>query len=84
MQSGPKSFGESRVVITFITNLGVTGILGIFRLVQEGKGSKRIPHPSRFGFCKDSNKSFGFINCKIQHLRVIECNEERNPLANQG
>ena len=56
MQSGPKSFGESRVVITFITNLGVTGILGIFRLVQEGKGSKRIPHPSRFGFCKDSNK----------------------------
>ena len=46
IQWRPDAFDESRLVMTFWTNLGVTGILCTFRLVLEGKkhflfGSKR-------------------------------------------
>ena len=38
IQSGPDAFDESRLVITFLTTLGITEILCSFRLVLEKKG----------------------------------------------
>ena len=50
MQSGPDTFGKSRVVMTFITNLRVTEILFSFRLVLEGKAHMKIAESSRLEF----------------------------------
>ena len=47
IQSGPDAFDESRFVMTFVTILGVTGILRSFRLVLDGKAGKEIPESSR-------------------------------------
>ena len=46
-QLGPGSFDESRLVMTFLINLRVTGIWVIFWLVQKEKANKRIPESSR-------------------------------------
>ena len=46
----PDTIEESRLVMTFLTNLGVTEILCSFKLVLEGKTSKEIPEPSRLEF----------------------------------
>ena len=40
IQSGPDAFDESRLVITFLTTLGITEILCSFRLVLEKKAGK--------------------------------------------
>ena len=48
IESGPDAFDKSRLVITLLTNLGVTEILCSFRLVLEGKTGKRILESSRF------------------------------------
>ena len=40
----------SSLVMTFFTNLGVTGILCSFRIVLEGKTYKEIPESSRLEF----------------------------------
>ena len=48
IQSGPDTFDESTLVITFLTNLGVTLILNSIRLVLEKKTGKVIPESSRF------------------------------------
>ena len=40
IQSGPEAFEESRLVITFLTNLGVILTLRSFRLVLEWKAGK--------------------------------------------
>ena len=50
IQSEPDAFDESRFVMTFSTNLGLTEILCSFRLVLEGKTGKEIPESSRFEF----------------------------------
>ena len=48
--SGPNAFGESRLVMTFLTILGVMKILCNFRLVLEGKTGKEIPESSMSEF----------------------------------
>ena len=50
IQSGPDTFHESRLVMTFLTNLGVMDILCSFRLVLKGKTGKEIPESSRLEF----------------------------------
>ena len=50
IQSGPDTSDKSRLVITFLTNLGVTETLSSFRLALEGKISNEIPKSSRFKF----------------------------------
>ena len=50
IQSGPDTFDESRLVMTFLTILGVMDILCSFRLVLEGKTGKEIPESSRLEF----------------------------------
>ena len=47
---GPDTFDKSRFVIIFLTILGVTALLCIFRLVLEGKIGKEIPESSRLEF----------------------------------
>ena len=46
IQSGPDAFDKSRLVMAFLTNLGLTEI-GSFRLVLEGKIDNEIPQSSR-------------------------------------
>ena len=50
IQSGPDAFDESRLVMTFLTILGVTEISWSFRLVLERKTGKEIPKSSRLEF----------------------------------
>ena len=50
IQSGPDTFDESRLVMTFLTIFGVMEILCSFRLVLEGKTGKEIPESQRFEF----------------------------------
>ena len=47
IQSGPDAFNESKFIIMFLTNIGVTGILRSLRLALEAKPGKDIPEPSR-------------------------------------
>ena len=49
IQSGPDAFDELMLVLTFLTNLGVTEICS-FRLVLEGKTLKGISESSRLEF----------------------------------
>ena len=46
IQSGPDAFDKSRIVMTFLTILGVTETCS-FRLVLEGKKGKKILESSR-------------------------------------
>ena len=48
--SGADTLDKSRLVKTFFTNLVVTGILCIFRLVQERKAGEEIFESSRLEF----------------------------------
>ena len=50
IQSGPDAFDESKFVMTFLIISGVTEILCSFRLVLEGKTTKKIPESSRLVF----------------------------------
>ena len=50
IQLGPDAFDESRFIMTFLANLGVTEILCSFRLVLEGKTGKEISDSSRLEF----------------------------------
>ena len=50
IQSGPDAFNKSRLVMTFLSNLGVTGILFSFGLVLEGKRGIEIFESSRLEF----------------------------------
>ena len=47
IQSGPDAFDESRLIMTFLSILGVTEILCTFRLVLARKTGKEIPKSSR-------------------------------------
>ena len=50
MQSEPNIFDDSRFIVTFLTILGVTEMLGSFRLVLEGKTCEDIAESSRLEF----------------------------------
>ena len=50
IQSGPDTFDESRLVMTFLTILGIIEILCSFRLVLEVKTGKKILESSRLEF----------------------------------
>ena len=50
IQSELDVFDEARLVLTFLANLGVTGILCIFRVVLKRKASKETPGSSRLEF----------------------------------
>ena len=65
IQSGPEAFDESMLVMTFLTNLGITEICS-FRLVLEEKASKEIPELSEF-LEKFLENSFAFIEFRRQH-----------------
>ena len=43
IQSGPDAFDKLKLVMTFLTNLGITGILCIFWVFLEGEAGKEIP-----------------------------------------
>ena len=45
IQSGPDTSDKSRLVVTFLINLGVSEILCSFRIVLKGKAGKEIPEP---------------------------------------
>ena len=47
MKSEPDTFDDSRLIISFLTILGVIEILCSFRLVLEYKTGKEIPESSR-------------------------------------
>ena len=47
IQSGPDAFDGSRLVMTFLTLLGVMEIICSFRLVLDGKTGEEIPRSSR-------------------------------------
>ena len=65
IQSGPEAFDESMLVMTFLTNLGITEICS-FRLVLEEKASEEIPELSEF-LEKFLENSFAFIEFRRQH-----------------
>ena len=50
VQSGPDALDKSRLVMTFLTILGVKEILCNFRLVLIGKTDKEMPESSRLEF----------------------------------
>ena len=50
IQPGLEAFDNSKFVMCFLTNQGVTGILCIFRLVTEWKVGKEIHESSRLQF----------------------------------
>ena len=50
IQSGPDTFEKSKLVMTFLTNSGVTEVLCSFRLALEGKTGTEIPESSRLEF----------------------------------
>ena len=50
IQSGPDTYDELRLVMNFLTVLGVTGKLCCFRLVLGGKTGREIPESSRLEF----------------------------------
>ena len=73
IQSGPSAFDESRFVMTYLTNFGVTEVLCSFKLVLEGKTSKQIHESSRLEFLKKFfSKQFCSIRYRRQPLRAVE------------
>ena len=50
IQSGQDALDQSKLVMTFLTILGVMEILCSFRLVLEGKIGKQIPESLRLEF----------------------------------
>ena len=48
MQPGASVFDKLRLVITFLTNLGVAEMLCSFRLVLKGKTGKEVPESLEF------------------------------------
>ena len=50
IQSGPDTFNESRLIMTFLIILGVTELLRCFILVVDEKTGKEIPKSSRLEF----------------------------------
>ena len=73
IQLGPKNFDKSRLIITFLTNLGVTDKLCSFRLVLEGKIGQEVPHPSRLEFLeKFLANNFTLSDAEDNHSEVFK------------
>ena len=68
VQPGPDAFDESKLVMTFLTHLGVTDILCSFSLVLEGKAGKEMPELSRL----ECLEKFSANRFSRQHLRTIK------------
>ena len=71
IKSGPYTFNESRLVMTFLTILGITEILCGFRLVLEEKTGKKIPElleflkkfsVGNFALSEAENNTSGLLN----------------------
>ena len=73
IQLGPKNnFDKSRLIITFLTNLGVTDKLCSFRLVLEGKIGQEVPNPSRLEFLeKFLANSFTLSDAEDNHSEAF-------------
>ena len=71
MESGQDAFDKSRLVMTFLTNLGVTWLLCSFRLVPKRKQVKRYGVIKIRILRKVFIKEFCFIRCIKQHIRAI-------------
>ena len=70
MESGPHAFGKSSLVMTLLTNFGVTDFLCSFTLVLKGNTGKgfikiRVPR-------KVFSQQYYFIRCRIEHLQAVE------------
>ena len=72
IQSEPDAFNNSRLIMTFLTNLGFLWILNSFRLVIEGETDIEIFESSTFEFLKAFCKQLLFIRGRRQHLRSIK------------
>ena len=72
IQTGPDAFDKSRLVMTFLTNVEVPGILCSFIQVLEGKVVKQMSESSRLVLVKVFSKQFYFIRCTRKRLRAIE------------
>ena len=73
--SGPNAFGESRLVMTFLTILGVMKILCNFRLVLEGKTGKEIPESSRLEFLE---------KCLANNFTLSDAEDDTSGPLNRG
>ena len=58
IQSGPDTFNESRLIMTFLIILGVTELLRCFILVVDEKTGKEIPKSSRLEFLEKLQDPF--------------------------
>ena len=73
--SGPNAFGESRLVMTFLTILGVMKILCNFRLVLEGKTGKEIPESSKLEFLE---------KCLANNFTLSDAEDDTSGPLNRG
>ena len=72
MQSEPNIFDDSRFIVTFLTILGVTEMLGSFRLVLEGKTCEDIAKSSRLEFLeKFLAKCFVLLDAENNTFRPL-------------
>ena len=91
IQSGPDAFDEPRFVMTFLT------ILGVMKLVLEGKTGTEIPESSRFEFLEKflannfafsaaKNKTSGLLNrgdiTDLPLLRTLLAIRQKFPESN--
>ena len=80
IQSGPDAFDESRIIMAFLTILGVMEILCSFRLALEGKIGKEITEPSRLeSLEKFSTNSFALSDAENNTSCLL--NREGLPLG---
>ena len=68
-QTGPDTYDNSKLVMIFVINLGVTRILYTLRLVQEGNAGNEIPESTRFKFLEKILANS--LIRRRQHLRPL-------------
>ena len=72
IQSGSDAFDKSRLVMIFLTILGVTEVLWSFRLDLEGKTGKEIPKSWRLEFSeKFLTSNFALSNADDNTSRLL-------------
>ena len=67
--TGPDTYDNSRLVMIFVINLGVTRILYTLRLVQDGNAGNEIPESTRFKFLEKILANS--LIRRRQHLRPL-------------
>ena len=65
IQSGPDTFGESRLFMTFLSNFGATEILCKFRSILDGKTDKDISKPLRVQFLEKIS-AYNFVLSDVE------------------